>query len=262
MFYTGMDRGEYFFLKSSQTGLVVTAGDSGEVKMQAVEAVSGDRQLWYLHEQTLTLRTRLNAHCVYCVDGLVGVRQYEAGCTDVCRWQIKDNVLHLTTPSRVLSTDTPHPGATLTISTYTASPDQHWQLHYIEPPYFYIRSLLSPRVLDVKAGEKSAGTKVITWKQTCYMQSNLLWFTDKNGTIRSKLNNFSLDVADGSCIVMMPADASRASQQWRFEDSYIVNHSRPGEVLDICANKAQDGAEILSYKKHGGKNQQWVLVYV
>ena len=62
--------------------------------------------------------------------------------------------------------------------------------------------------------------------------------------------------------MMMPFDSNNPNQQWRFEDGYIVNHNRKDEVLDVIAAKNTDGAELCSYERHGGTNQQWSRSFV
>lgn len=57
-------------------------------------------------------------------------------------------------------------------------------------------------VLDVQGGNPAPGTPVILWKQKETDNSNQLWFEDSvTGTIRSKLNEYCLDV-DGK--ILMP----------------------------------------------------------
>jgi hypothetical protein len=52
-----------------------------------------------------------------------------------------------------------------------------------------------------------------------------------------------------------------ASQQWVVEGNVIKNRAN-NEVLDIVRGNKDNGAEICSYKSHGGPNQKWKIEFV
>jgi hypothetical protein len=67
---------------------------------------------------------------------------------------------------------------------------------YQSRQYYFIRSRMNGLVLDLQGGSRSAGTKVILWNQKPSDNDNQLWYDDTTtGTIRSKLNDFVLDIA-------------------------------------------------------------------
>ena len=47
--------------------------------------------------------------------------------------------------------------------------------------------------MDVAKAERKAGGKVICWQDKGSMADNQLWYEDKTGVIRSKLNGFAID---------------------------------------------------------------------
>jgi Ricin-type beta-trefoil lectin domain-like len=55
--------------------------------------------------------------------------------------------------------------------------------------YFFIKSQLSGLVLDIAGGSREAGTRVITYHQKGGHPDNQLWFEDRFGNIRSKLDD-------------------------------------------------------------------------
>lgn len=55
--------------------------------------------------------------------------------------------------------------------------------------YFFIKSVASGHVLDVERGSREPGTKVITYHQKGGNPDNQLWFEDRFGNIRSKLDD-------------------------------------------------------------------------
>ena len=58
---------------------------------------------------------------------------------------------------------------------------------------FYITSLLSGKVLDVKRDKAVPGAKVIMYEKKGGVMANQLWYEDERGIIRTKLNGFVLD---------------------------------------------------------------------
>ncbi len=61
------------------------------------------------------------------------------------------------------------------------------------PKYFFIKSEMHGRVVDVDRGARDAGTKVCMWKRRDEDNENQLFWEDKYGNIRSKLNDMVLD---------------------------------------------------------------------
>jgi len=55
--------------------------------------------------------------------------------------------------------------------------------------YFFIKSAMNGKVLDIEGNSKQSGAKVIMWGQKDKKDAdNQLWFEDRYGNIRSKLN--------------------------------------------------------------------------
>ena len=52
---------------------------------------------------------------------------------------------------------------------------------------------MNGKVLDVKGNDAAAGTAVVLWTQSKPAKDNQLWYEDKDGIIKSKLNNYALD---------------------------------------------------------------------
>ena len=60
-----------------------------------------------------------------------------------------------------------------------------------KPKYFYLKSELSGKMLDIEGANRAAGAKVVMWEQN--NGDNQQWYEDKNGLLRSKLNDFVPD---------------------------------------------------------------------
>jgi len=57
------------------------------------------------------------------------------------------------------------------------------------PKYFFIKSAMHGKVLDIEGGNKQRGAKVVMYDQKAASDAdNQLWFEDRYGNIRSKLN--------------------------------------------------------------------------
>jgi len=56
--------------------------------------------------------------------------------------------------------------------------------------YFFIKSAMNGKVLDIEGGSKHSGAKVVMYDQKDVRSAdNQLWFEDRYGNIRSKLND-------------------------------------------------------------------------
>ena len=61
--------------------------------------------------------------------------------------------------------------------------------------YFHIISHLNGLCLDVYKADPTEGTQVVMWSKADETQEHQLWYEDRYGYIRSKLNNMILDAS-------------------------------------------------------------------
>lgn len=128
------------------------------------------------------------------------------------------------------------------------------------PQYYYIVSQLNGMVLDVRRGNKCPGANIIMFPK--HGRDNQQWYDHEcTGTIRSKMNDFCLDVQSGK-IVLNPYQDCNCRQKWKRCGSIIVNSTYNNAVLDICGNNNAAEAEVIQYPLHGGANQCWRFEYV
>ena len=59
--------------------------------------------------------------------------------------------------------------------------------------YFYIVSELNDKVLDVKGNDEDPGAEIIMWRKKDDPADNQLWYSGRDGLLRSKLNGFVID---------------------------------------------------------------------
>ena len=69
-----------------------------------------------------------------------------------------------------------------------------WISFYSSTAYFYIKSEMNGKVVDIPKGDDSPGVKPVMWDQGDG-QDHQLWYEDSSGNILSKLNDFCLDAS-------------------------------------------------------------------
>ena len=110
------------------------------------------------------------------------------------------------------------------------------------------------KCLDAKGG----GTSIITWG--CHGGDNQRWQVTNgwikgiNGKCLATKNGQSGKSINGDPVVLQTC--SRAiNQQWKFEKGLVKGIG--GKCLDIKGGSTADGASVIIWDCHGGKNQQW-----
>lgn len=68
-----------------------------------------------------------------------------------------------------------------------------YKFHSRAPRFFFLRSTMNNKVVDIRGGDPNPGGKAIMYDQQDGYQDNQLWYEDKYGVVRSKLNDFALD---------------------------------------------------------------------
>lgn len=126
--------------------------------------------------------------------------------------------------------------------------------------FYLIKSRLSDLFLDVEGSKTTPGAKVLPWKK--HGGDNQLWYDDPaTGTIRSKLNEFCLDV-EGDQLVLKPYRPGDVNQQWERHEQFIRNRTNNKRVLDVFGKNKSAGAKIGAYDFNGGPNQSWEFEFV
>eukprot|EP00914_Ancora_sagittata_P000406 GHVO01001110.1.p1 GENE.GHVO01001110.1~~GHVO01001110.1.p1 ORF type:complete len:222 (+),score=30.56 GHVO01001110.1:1-666(+) len=81
------------------------------------------------------------------------------------------------------------------------------------------------------------------------------------GTLRSRLNDFCLDVDDDNNVCVQPYRPDAANQQWDFRGPYIGIRGTD-QVLDIADHNTEPGARITVWEESEGENQNWHIDHV
>nr|UCK81497.1 ricin lectin domain-containing protein 6 [Arenicola marina] len=276
-----MIKGKLFFIKSKANGLVLDIQDGCCQPGQSVvtwqqKDADYDNQLWYEEHITGTIRSKVDSNMCLQIsdDNRLVVNPFEPEHPNQ-QWLTSGNrVMMRHDHQRVLDvvrlagaadggeTEPWPPGSSVCAWACHAGPNQQWEFVYLPARFFYIRSKMHNKVLDVKGADPSPGTKVIMWDQKPTQEDNQLWYEDKHGVICSKLNGFVLDSSGKKTIRLAPFQPGDLDQMWTIYDQKIVNRVNPDRVLDIKGQETKNGAKLISFKWNGGENQRWLQEYV
>jgi len=263
-------RGKYFYLTNNVFGLVLDILNQSKQVHAKVgvwqKKADAANQLWYFHYYTGTIRSKLNHFCLIAKDNEIVMSPYDVNNTT--QWRITGNRIHLDGHfDQCIQTiaDEPEGGNYVRLGKYSGENNQHYFVEYIQPDYFYVRSKLNDRVMEVAENTARPKTHVVMWDRKSG-SANQLWYEDGYGHIHSKLNHFVLDidVQSENRLVINPNIPDSATQQWVLEGEFMVNHSLAGQVLDLDkTEERKNGAACISYARHGGSNQRWELeIYI
>jgi hypothetical protein len=87
-------------------------------------------------------------------------------------------------------------------------------------------------------------------------------FDISSKTIKSQYHkSYSLDIPNNgrSSNLRVTTTNSRWWQMFRLKGTFITNER--GKVMDVSGNRDKENQNIIVWKKHGGLNQQWDIVY-
>jgi hypothetical protein len=129
---------------------------------------------------------------------------------------------------------------------------------HINRPFYIVTKMGSGRAIEVQEG----GNLVLKWKKYGGI-SQQFFFDNVSKTIKSKqYPDKSLDIqsAGRSSNLQIWTTNGRWFEVFRIKKEMIVNER--GKVLDVAGGEDKEGANIIVWKMHNYKNQQWKIVYV
>jgi len=258
--------GKFFKIKSALNGLVLEVADcdiAPGARVHTWEDSDGDNQLWYEDQITGTIRSKLNDLCLEVSADGAQMNPYQPEEINQ-HWAVADTkIVNGDMPDHVfdISASCMDPGADIVNWEDHDGPNQHFDIEYQEPFYFYIKSQMHGKVIDVDDGCPDPGTKVIMYGKKDDLEDNQIFYQDKYGIIHSKLNDFSLDSSDGK-FRLNPYDPECPGMQWTYSGGTIRNKLEHEKVADIYDEDTWDGAKIVPFDYSGNSNQLWELEYI
>lgn len=269
--------GRHFRLVSRINGFVLGLGSAAHgAGPSAIDApvitcekneLEDDVQVWFEDKVTGTIQLRVNGLCLHIGDdNILRVRPVETGNSGQ-QWSFKDGLIqNANDPDRVLdiSGSKTEPGASVCSWSVHGGSNQLWDQEFVNPKFFYLKSELSGKVLDIEGQCPDPGTKLCVWDQKPEESaSNQLWSIDRQGILRSRMNDFAIDYSDSQELTMQLFDSGRAGfQSWVIQGSQVALKSKPDKVFDIADENMDSGARVCVWDAHGGANQKWTIEYV
>jgi len=264
-------KGKYFVITSKQTGLAldVKGGSANPGTPVVMWGKHGNNnQQWFIDPVTGTIRSRANAALVLTINGANRLvidhhRPGDANQTWLSN-KHRDAIENRSNTNRVFDVvgASTAQGAEVCAWDFHGRDNQKWKLDFQPRRYFFIKSELSGKVLDVEGGNARPGARIIVWGQKGGQADNQLWFEDMYGNIRSKLNDAVVLDGTSGTLHLGSYDANVPRTYWAVHDNRIVNVFNQSECLDIKGNNAGDGAEICIWSYKGSSNQHWKFDYI
>lgn len=275
-------KSHYFYIKSYLHGFCVTLEDEAAPGVPARMAPQlwhgeNDRQLFYQDALTHTIRSFQDDLCLQIdtddSDECAVLAPYEEGNVHQ-QWTVVSHFLYNLPTGKVLDVRGSDEGEGADVIAYDKHGlvNQKWEFEYVPRRYFYVVSQKSEDygedlVLDVRDGNADEGADVCLWTRHDEPADNQLWYTARDGVIRSKLNGFALWTGEegDQYITLLPYQMHLKTMGFKFSDYCVVNLHNDDEdtrkVLDVSGRDAPKGARICEYAYHGGDNQRWRLKY-
>lgn len=262
-------------IKSALNGLALTAeSNNAKAKVTCQDLTGNDNQVFYDDPATSTIRNKATNLCLDIENDILVMCPYKSGDPNQQWVRDEKHIRNKNDKDRAIDIyeNKKDKGSPVGAYKYNGHSNQSWTFDYVggAAPVvgaqtaarreFYIISEMHGKVLDICREDPKSGAKVIMYNRNKKQKKNQIWYLDGNGYIHSALNDFVLFNADhGQAIVMQPySDSPRF--QWKIDGRRIVN--KLGEVLDIAKADDDNGAEVISYKDNGKKNQQWRIDYI
>ncbi|ELT93566.1 hypothetical protein CAPTEDRAFT_21732 [Capitella teleta] len=264
---------KYFFIRSKMTDLVLDVSEARRhpgATVSTWEKLGGEQhhQQWYKDQGTGTIRTRLNDFCLDIDDDQnMCVNPYRPDCPSQ-QWDIRGPHIAMRGSDQVvdIADHNEEPGARITVWEESDGDNQHWYIEHLPTRFFFIKSKLHGKVLDVKGwcegDEPTPGKKIIMYSQKDSATENQHWYEDMHGVIRCKLGDFAIDSSDSNCIRVGEFNPHDDAFQWVFSGEVIQNRINPGQCLDIKKKSRRNEAELCAFEYRGKSHQQWEKEYV
>jgi len=260
-----MPEGKYFVLVSKLSSFAagVESSSPGARLLTVARNDEDDKQLWYIERLSGTIRNKSNQLCIHCTeDGNAVVKSYEKDNVSQ-QFVVEGNYVKLRSDGRVLDISGASSDKGIPLCIWEKHPEselnQLFDAVFTRPRYFMLKGEQSGRVIDIAEDNSAPGAKIGLYD--IQKTDNQLWYEDREGLIRAKLNDFVFDDSNGD-ICMQPYDAKNPHRAWVLSGSAVAQLSNPTKVLDVKEEQTDNCSPICSYDNHNADNQRWSLEYV
>jgi hypothetical protein len=264
--------GKFMYIRSQMSDKVLTIQDGTLAPGQPVgcaPASGDDHQLWFQDRIKGVIRSKADTNLVLEIqdDSLV-VNEYNPDEYNQ-KYHCTNNLVKHSEDGNCLDIAGCDDSDFARVCTWEehGGDNQLWQFDHQPPAYCYIISRVDGKVMDVRDADMNPGAKVITWGRHDQEQDNQLWYEDKYGTIRCKMNDFVIDNSEGSCR-LQEFDYDVPGRNWLRSGNKIVNRSDPSLCLQIMdagdqgMRKHWKGRKLDAAPYVGAEHQQWDFEYI
>merc|ERR1712121_366690 len=128
--------------------------------------------------------------------------------------------------------------------------------------FFFIKSKMSEKVLDIQGSCGDEGTPVVLYDQ--HGADNQLWYVDHvKGVIRSKLNDMCLEVNHDNRLQISELKDHPFNEQFTLSGDDRIQHTIfKDRVFDVVGANCDNEAEVCTWEWHGGDNQKWEFEHI
>jgi len=268
--------GKFFVIQSRLNGLVLDI--EGQAASPGAPVVTWDfngqdNQLWWQDSICNVIRSKLDEDLVLEMqdDSLI-VNNYQPDEYNQ-KWRVTgETISHVENDTLVLdiADNCEDPGARICSFDYNGGDNQLWTIDH-QPPHYCVIHTRNDRhdgkVIDVSMDDEGEGSRVIVYEKKDRFHKdgndNQLFYEDKYGIIRSKLNDMVFDTSDGKAC-MFEYDPDVPKRQYVYSNGRIVLKSEPNICLQI---KDHDERKLMSKHKveegeyEAQSYQKWSLEY-
>lgn len=266
--------GNFFYIRGRQSGLVLDIQESADEPGTPVclwEETFEANQLWFEDSIDGCIRSKLNRDLCLDVDdeGTLVVGTFAGNDNQMWEYEEASGIMKNSKDATKVFDVAGHetdPGARVCVWEPTGEDNQLFDFEYQSPQYFVIISELNGKVIDIKDADASSGAKVIMYERND--EDNQVFYQDKDGLIRSKLNDFAFESAKGlGCcgkqIKLEPRKPKSHQQDWTIWRERIANVNNPKkDIIEIKKSNTDDGAAVCFDHWDNGDNQKWRVEYI
>lgn len=264
--------GKFFMIRSQMHDKVLTITDGimdGGTPVGPFDSNADDSQLWYQDRIAGVIRSKKDDSFVLeLADDTLTINEYNPDEYNQ-KWKCANNlVVHCEDENALdIAGCDDEDGARVCAWEQHGGDNQMWNFEHMPPSYCYIISRVDGKVLDVRDADQNPGAKSITWGRHDSQQDNQLWYEDKYGNIRSKMNDFIIDNTEGSCR-LQPFDPDVLGRNWVKYGNKIVNKNDSQICLQIMdagdqgLKKHWKGRKLNADTYVGAEHQLWDFEYI
>jgi hypothetical protein len=261
-----MPEAKFYQLVSKHSGCALgpeNNNDAPGARLVTVARNEGDqRQFWFTDALSGTIRNMVSGLCISIAgDGNAIMQPYQANLK-AQQFALEGNpTIVKNADGRALDITGAKTNVGVPICAYKlhGKANQQWDLAFARPQYFLLRGEKSGRVIDVESSNRAAGAKICLWDAN--NGDNQQFYEDRNGLVRSKLNDFVFD-GSSSDVAMQPWEPNNPNRSWVLSGGAVVLLAKQSMVLEVKGAKDEGGSRFCAFQNKGAAHQRFTMQFV